>query len=112
MGQPLKCLFQKDLQKCPVEKIQFPQAPKDQQLPTYRTGDYWLIPARTETGDVEWPQEDKTDQSNSQPRAKAMLPHGVEHHYAPLAIISLDAGGNITEVNHSACRQTFTPLTF
>jgi hypothetical protein len=41
-----------------------------------------------------------------------MLPHGVEHHYAPLAIISLDAGGNITEVNHSACRQTFTPLTF
>jgi hypothetical protein len=22
---------------------------------TYRTGDYWLIPARTATGDVEWP---------------------------------------------------------
>jgi hypothetical protein len=22
---------------------------------TYRSGDYWVIPARTETGDVEWP---------------------------------------------------------
>ena len=22
---------------------------------TYRTGDYWLVPARVATGDVEWP---------------------------------------------------------
>src|SRR6266567_2479213 len=25
----------------------------------YRTGDYWLIPARTETGDVQWPRSEE-----------------------------------------------------
>jgi Family of unknown function (DUF6519) len=46
----------------------------------YRTGDYWLIPARTATGDVEWP--------HSMGKPTAMPPRGVEHHYAPLAIVS------------------------
>lgn len=42
---------------------------------TYVAGDYWLIPARTATGDIEWP-----------PGEKVLLPpRGVEHHYAPLA---------------------------
>ena len=50
----------------------------------YRAGDYWLIPARTETGDVEWPGE----RGKPEPRP----PHGVEHFYAPLAIISVGAG--------------------
>jgi hypothetical protein len=45
----------------------------------YRTGDYWLIPARVATGDVEWPGEEG--------KPEALPPHGVEHHYAPLAII-------------------------
>lgn len=45
----------------------------------YRTGDYWLIPARTETGDVEWPGP--VDQPQAVP------PHGVQHHYAPLALV-------------------------
>ena len=53
----------------------------------YRTGDYWLIPARVATGNVEWPQEDDL---NPQP----LPPHGVEHHYAPLGFISWN-GGNI-----------------
>jgi len=51
---------------------------------TYRTGDYWLIPARVQTGDVEWPGPP----GHPQPRP----PHGVEHAFAPLAIISIDAG--------------------
>jgi hypothetical protein len=55
----------------------------------YRTGDYWLIPARTATGDVEWPKDD-------QDKAVALGPHGVEHHYAPLCIISVDANGAVT----------------
>jgi Family of unknown function (DUF6519) len=46
----------------------------------YRTGDYWLIPARVATGTVEWPQ---TDDLNPQP----LPPHGVEHHYAPLGFV-------------------------
>ena len=44
----------------------------------YRTGDYWLIPARTETGDVQWPRD------GNGPVARP--PDGIEHHYAPLAV--------------------------
>ncbi|HET8629678.1 MAG TPA: DUF6519 domain-containing protein [Thermomicrobiales bacterium] len=46
---------------------------------TYRTGDYWLIPARTATGGVEWP--------GAPDRPEPREPRGVEHHYAPLATI-------------------------
>ncbi len=53
----------------------------------YRSGDYWLIPARTATGDVEWPK----DESGSVARA----PHGIEHHYAPLGIIECEKNGDI-----------------
>jgi len=45
----------------------------------YRPGDYWLIPARTATGDVEWPGSARDPQP--------VPPHGVEHHYAPLALV-------------------------
>jgi len=58
-------------------EIQFePAAPgKPQQ---YRTGDYWLIPARTATADVEWPTETVTDvQGNTSgtPLARAAAWH-------------------------------------
>lgn len=56
----------------------------------YRTGDYWLIPARTIIGDVLWPQE--TDTQTGMPylsgHPEALPPHGVKHHYALLAVIS------------------------
>jgi len=67
---------------------------------TYRTGDYWFIPARTATGDVEWPKDDK-DQPEAQP------PHGIEHHYAPLAVV-VSAGND--ENNPVDCRYRFRPL--
>jgi Family of unknown function (DUF6519) len=54
----------------------------------YRKGDYWLIPARTATGDVEWPGT--VDNPSSLP------PHGIVHNYAPLALISVDAEGKIS----------------
>ena len=53
----------------------------------YRTGDYWLIPARVVTQDVEWPKDGD--------KPKALPPHGIEHHYAPLAII-VDEKGTAT----------------
>lgn len=65
-------------------QIQF----KDSQNKQYQTGDYWLIPARIATGDIEWPIS-----ANKKPIA--LLPHGVAHHYAPLAIINKDASGGI-----------------
>ena len=47
----------------------------------YRTGDYWLIPARTATGDVVWSKKE-----NGKPQMQP--PNGIEHHYAPLAIVN------------------------
>jgi hypothetical protein len=61
----------------------------------YRSGDYWLIPARTETGDVEWPKVNDDDPLSLPPR-------GVDHHYAPLAVVFTQAGQlKITDLRHS-----------
>ncbi len=59
----------------------------------YRTGDYWLIPARTIIGDVLWPRKTgqgqgaTTGTAASDPDPEERPPQGVEHHYAPLAIV-------------------------
>jgi Family of unknown function (DUF6519) len=83
-------------------RIQFqPPAPNEQT--TYRMGDYWLIPARVATGDVEWPG--KRDDP------MAVAPHGIEHFYAPLAIINLTAKGAIdTGEDPIDLRHRFTTL--
>lgn len=54
----------------------------EKQNQTYCTGDYWLIPARTVTGDIEWPEDPHNPGAHM-----AVGPRCVEHHYAPLAII-------------------------
>lgn len=46
----------------------------------YRSGDYWLIPARVATGRLEWPQD-------ASGNAQWQSPRGIEHHYAPLGFI-------------------------
>jgi hypothetical protein len=66
---------------------------------TYRTGDYWLIPARTATGDVEWP--------GPKDAPKAQMPHGITHHYAPLWIISVAPDGTVTADPAMDCRRHF-----
>lgn len=68
---------------------------------TYRSGDYWLIPARTVTRDIECRKDAK---GLPQP----MPPAGVEHYYAPLAIIWVNDEGAMP-VNHD-CRRTFNSL--
>jgi Family of unknown function (DUF6519) len=52
---------------------------------SYRTGDFWMFPARTITADVEWPEE------AGYPRW--VTPHGMTHYYAPLAKLEIDAAG-------------------
>jgi hypothetical protein len=47
---------------------------------SYHPGDYWLIPARVATGDVEWP--------GAPGAPEPVRPHGIHHHHAPLAIIN------------------------
>ncbi len=58
-----------------------------------RDGDYWLIPARQATGSIEWP----TDGAKPQ----LVRPHGIRHHYAPLALLD----GSVTDL-----RRFFSPL--
>ena len=54
----------------------------------YRSGDYWLIPARVASGRIEWPEAmEETGELVPQP----LPPHGIEHHYAPLALVERDA---------------------
>jgi hypothetical protein len=59
---------------------------------TYRSGDYWLIPARVADNDVRW-EHDENGKLLAEP------PRGVEHRYAPLAIV--------TETSVTDCRTSF-----
>lgn len=65
----------------------------------FRTGDYWLIPARTALPFVEWPRVANTPQP--------LAPQGVEHHFCKLAIVELKAGS----FTISDCRKRFPALT-
>ena len=93
----------------PADPMQSPPTTPPPPVNQYRTGDYWLIPARTATGDVEWPTV--TDvQGNPETDAQgniipvALSPHGITHYYAPLAVISVSANG-VSVV--SECRSSF-----
>ena len=59
----------------------------------YRTGDYWLIPARTALGDVLWPHDGKVP--------RAVTAHGIDHHYAPLALVMVQDNTNVTSYRRS-----------
>lgn len=76
----------------------------------YRTGDYWLIPARTATGDVEWPTDTVTDaQGNATHSPIARGPDGVIHHYAPLAIVTISGEGGVKV--QTQCQKPYKRLT-
>ncbi|WP_250292294.1 DUF6519 domain-containing protein [Streptomyces atroolivaceus] len=63
---------------------------------TYRSGDYWTVPARTATGGVEWP----TDAAR---RPLLQSPKGIGVHHAPLAWVLGE--GSVADL-----RMTFAPL--
>ncbi|HEY2069691.1 MAG TPA: DUF6519 domain-containing protein [Rhizomicrobium sp.] len=93
-------------------QVQFTLPPQYASEPQFRTGDYWLIPARVATGNVEWPTESiATAGAPATPVAIPMLPEGVVHHYAPIARISVAAsaaGGATVTVEHD-CTVVFGP---
>lgn len=70
----------------------------DTQNNSYQVGDYWLIPVRTATGNVEWPKL-KNKEGKLEPQSQP--PHGIAHYYAPLAVIS----GNPNNVTLHDCRR-------
>ena len=69
---------------------------------TYHPGDYWLIPARTITREIEWPPF-KIPNTSPQPQP----PRGVRHHFCRLALLTVSKGVLTLE----DCRNTFPPLT-
>jgi hypothetical protein len=56
---------------------------------TYFTGDYWLIPARVATGNIEWPQT-----ADAEPVPAALGADGPKHYYAPLGVYHTGDGPN------------------
>ena len=66
----------------------------------YHSGDYWLIPARTATGKIEWPED------GGGPKAES--PAGIEHHYCRLALVQ--SNGNTLSLI-ADCRKPFPTLT-
>lgn len=65
----------------------------------FLTGDYWTFPARTATGQIEFP-------STPQP------PDGITHHYCPLAIVTWHvSGGGVVTADIVICPPKFPPLT-
>jgi hypothetical protein len=89
-------------------QVQFALPPdSDPPAAQFRTGDYWLIPARVATGDVEWPRETVPNATGAAATAPVALPpDGITHHYAPLARISVD--GN-TVTREDDCTVVFGP---
>jgi len=69
----------------------------------YRSGDYWLIPARTATGEIEWPPYEIPNKN-----PEALLPIGVKHHFCRLALVQVQSG--VIQVKED-CRKRFPPLT-
>lgn len=68
----------------------------------YKDGDYWLIPARTATGEIEWPPYKIP---NTNPIAQTS--HGIQHRYCKLATLVVNQGiGTLYD-----CRKKFPALT-
>ena len=65
---------------------------------TYKSGDFWLIPARTANGDIEWSKENGGWQQC----------FGIEHQYCSLAIFNYE--NEIWDLVKD-CRLLFPPLT-
>lgn len=78
-------------------KVSF-RAESDDKQDFFKSGDYWVIPARIATGDIEWPKDD------------FMPPLGIEHHYCNLAVVSYD-GSKLSVLPDYDCRIIFPPLT-
>jgi hypothetical protein len=68
----------------------------------YSPGDYWLIPARTASGQIDWPPCDGDG-------AAFQLAHAIPVYRAPLACLQWNA--NTQQLTTQECRRRFSPLT-
>ena len=70
---------------------------------SYHSSDYWLIPARTATGEIEWPP---FEVPNTNPIPQP--PAGIHHHYCRLALLK---SSDIELAVKEDCRKLFKSLT-
>lgn len=61
----------------------------------YRSGEYWLIPARVATQGILWPAQGSPD--------ALQHPQGIVHHYAPLGVLAFDDADGLHVL--SQCRR-------
>jgi hypothetical protein len=89
-GNPIKASERK-VQLDPGIRVELTGGP-------FRTGDFWLIPARAVTGKIE-------EFTNAPPR-------GIDHHFCRLALVhwEIDGKGGVT-ATVTDCRRRFPPLT-
>lgn len=73
---------------------------------TYRAGDYWLIPARTATGEIEWPPYEIPNLSPVE-----QVPLGIKHYYCRLALLKVTSTPSGKMINVEDCRPLFPSLT-
>ncbi|KYF99645.1 hypothetical protein BE20_58825 [Sorangium cellulosum] len=78
-------------------EVCFEKSERGKLLRVLRAGDYWMIPARTATGNVLWPTEPSARVRGA--RDPSFLPpHGVVLHHAPLAFLTLRSGNSVPDV--------------
>lgn len=90
-------------------QIKFP-APTPTDSPyVFQSGDYWLIPARVASRDIEWPWERNDDDKaeDAKPMRRALPPHGIKHHYALLGLLAAPTGATF---EFTDLRRKFAPL--
>lgn len=88
-------------------QVQFPAKFLPGKPNDYRTGDYWLIPARTATGDVVWPSREQP--AGTAPDPLQLTPRGERHSFAPLALGLVTPDG-ILALSQPDLRLRFNPM--
>jgi Family of unknown function (DUF6519) len=76
--------FETEFQPVPTESQPVPQE--------FRTGDFWLIPARESTQSIEWSRDDLQ-------RFQPQPPQGIYHQYTPIALVKIGGSdGQVLEI--------------
>jgi Family of unknown function (DUF6519) len=88
-------------------RVRFASSDDDASPIQYHSGDYWLIPARVATGDIEWPRTDGGGGGGGGSTADFLPPRGIEHHFAPLGWLTSDPAGKLSV---DLCLCTLQPL--
>ncbi|AFZ12028.1 hypothetical protein Cri9333_1119 [Crinalium epipsammum PCC 9333] len=73
----------------------------------YETGDYWIIPARSATNDIEW-SNDQADKTIRKPLEQ--LRQGIHHDYCLLALVEVEKGKFKPVEKDQDLRVVFPPL--